>query len=163
MPNSVYMTILQTQANQVGALGVTYQNASVPVVVRKLPKKEETLDTVPVFVVAPSERPESIEPFGSEDQVLVKYLTECVFIGPGDGDFTSNLDTWLTYREQVRRLFQFGIPGIQLPNQANLFFAEILPEAPLDRASLNVSYDYSGLAFRFWVQEMRQNLEVQTP
>lgn len=161
---SVYATILDTMAAQIAALDLTFNGKAVPVQVCKLPKKEETLNSTPLIVVAPSEQPESIEPFGSEDQVLVKYVAEAVFIGAGNRDFTeTNMDTWFRFREQIRRLFQFGIAGINLPGGVDLFYAEIMAEAPLDRASLNKMYEASGLAFRFWVQEMRVDGENEVP
>lgn len=157
MANSLYSTILNFIVSQVSGLGLIYQGNVVPVVVRKLPKAEEVLETplvAPVITVAPEERPEFIEPWSTENEVLVKYGVDVVLIAAGNSNFTDiNMDTWFRWREEQRRLFQFGMQ----PTFSFVPFCEVTPDAPLDREKLNKNYEYSGLAFRFWVIEPRTN------
>ena len=163
MATSQYATILNYLVNQVQNLGLMFTPptpllpVAVPVYLRKLPKAEEVLETPllpPVIHVAPQDRPEDIQPWSTEDEVLVKYGTDVVLIAAGNSNFTDiNMDLWFRWREQERRLFQFGLQ----PTFLNVFFAEVTPYAPMDREALNKNYEYSGLAFRFWTVEPRTN------
>lgn len=172
-------------ATQITALGLAYQAANVitpavshaavshaatlpppaliPVVVRKMPKAEEILETplvTPIIIVCPAEVPEIVEPWTTEDSwgAIVKYRVEVVLIAAGNSNFTAvNMNLWFSFREQIRRLFQWGIEGIVLSTPSDLFFARVLPEVPLDRPGMNRNYEISGDSFEFWVSEVRTN------
>lgn len=147
-----FNTILTAVRNQVATLGLTFNSSTVPVAVRKLPRAEETIDTLPLVCVCPRGA-EQAEPFASEGYVLVKYDVEVVLIAAGNADYTdTNLSTWLSWREQIRRLFQWELSGI-----STVMKVDVNPDAPLDRGRLNQNYEFSGLGFRFWSIENRSN------
>lgn len=147
-----FSSVLSVVKTQVDTLALTFSGAAVGVAVRKLPRAEETLDTLPLICVCPR-GPEQVEPFTTEDHVLVKYQVEVVIIAAGNRDLTdTNLSTWLSWREQIRRLFQWGLEGM-----TGCIKVDVNPDAPLDRGKLNKNYEYSGLGFRFWVVEARTN------
>lgn len=150
---ATYTTILNAVVSQVTALGLTLGATTLPVALRKLPRAEETLDTLPLICVCPSDRPESVENFSSEDVVLVKYVVEVVSIAGGKRDLTgTNLDSYFGWREQVRRQFQGELNGV-----AAVINTTISLDSPLDRSKLNKNYDYSGMKLVFHTIESRTN------
>lgn len=156
---SVYQDILNAVDARINSLALSHQGSLIPVKQRKLPSKEEEIDTVPLIVNCPQDRPEEIEQasFEADSGVFVTYHIETVLMFAGARDLLTNLDLVFSFREQMRRLFQ-GPPllgtGINLPKVWN-----VLPdlEYVLDRGMINQNYDYSGLAWWFKTIEQRFN------
>lgn len=147
-----FSNLLTAVKESIETLGLTFGGSAVGISLRKLPRAEETLDTLPLICVCPR-GPEQVEAFSTEDNVLVKYDVEVVLVAAGNRDLTStNLATWLLWREQIRRLFQFELSTI-----TTILKVDVNPDQPLDRAKLNQNYEYSGLGFRFWSIENRTN------
>lgn len=145
MSNDIYNSILDASAGTVQGLFLVDLNP-VNIKVRKLPKATESLDSLPLVVIAPSETPEEITRFSFEDDksVQVVYSTDIVIIAADNRDFSSNIRKYLRWREQIRRAFQVqtisGVPSV--------FQIDIRPFSPLNRSMLNKMYAYSGLSLR---------------
>lgn len=149
---SNFTTILSAVKDAVDTLGLMFQGVAVATVERKLPRAEESLDTLPLICVT-QRGPEQVEPFDSENHVLVKYEVIVTIVAGGSHDFTTtNRDTWLTWREQIRKLFQWELSGV-----SSVFKVDVNPEQPLDLSKLNQNFEYSALGFRFWSVESRTN------
>lgn len=154
---SLYATILDACAAAVAGLGLSSAGRTVPVAVYKAPRALEKLDAagLPVFTVSPEDEGESVEPLSTEDLVLVKYRVEIALVAAANRDFSgASLDLWFTWRQQVRRLFQFGLPGVAL---SSVFFVEEAPGKPVERAQQAKNYAVSRLNFAFWSAEQRAN------
>lgn len=149
MAASVYNSILDAVVSQVTNLGLVFNMSPLPVMKMKLPKAQETLDVLPLVAVAPGSEAERVEPAGAEGTRFLTYRVDVVVIAEGNRDLVTNLDAYLSWRQQVRGLFKgpllAGVPQVWEVDTALL--------APLDRGLVNQDYDYSGLSFRFHTVE----------
>jgi len=113
------------------------------------------LPKLPIILVVGSDLPESAEPFQSEDPatgigvVLVKYLATILLIAASNRDNTANLDVWWNWRENQRRLFQWGMQA-QIPS---CFKTEFIRHPPLMHEAWLKNYDASGLGLLMWNSE----------
>lgn len=150
---AIYNDILDAVVSQIQTLGLTLGSTSVVVAKRKLPKREQGLDTLPLIAVVPSDKPETVKRLGFEDAVSVTYRVDVVVIATGDGDPVSNLDTYLDWRQKIRRLFQeWPLAGVD-----SVYDVRIDPDTVIDRDALNQNYDYSGLTAWFLSAEQSTN------
>jgi hypothetical protein len=147
---SIYNSILTAVQQAVEGLTLELGAATLPVVIRKLPKVQEPLDTVPCVLVVPA-APEQVEVANFEGLVYVWYTVGVVVVAANNQDFSSNLDSYLSWREQIRRLFQ----APSLPGVSQVWDTEVHPEPVIDPEAVNADYDYSGLTLRFRTVEPR--------
>lgn len=151
---SIYDAILDAVAAAITGLGLTFNSSPIPVNVLKLPKAEETLETLPAIQVSPTASGETEEPWSSEDQVLVKYPVQVTLLASGARDFTeTNLDTWMLFRQKCRRLFQ----GALLSGVVSVFKTDLRFAPVLDRGELKNSYEIGSFTVVFWSIETRQD------
>lgn len=151
IPN-LYYSILQAVQTAVSGLRLTFGENPAPVFLRKLPHVNEELptDSVPCICVCPDDREEvQYKTFGAN--VWVWYPVQVVIVGPGNQDTTANLDTWLSWRAQIRDIFQKP----PLAGVSEVWDVEIDPKAVIDASAVNDNYDYSILGFRFRTSELR--------
>lgn len=152
---SQYLNILQNIHTQIVSLGLTFSGNPVPVLVKKISRwtPNISLPPLPVIFVAGEDRPESIVPWDTENNVLAKYIASVVLIAAGNQDNTANLDVWLNWREQERRLFQWGMSA----QIEQAFFSEFAGEPAILREAFLKNYDVSGFNFVIWNVEPRIN------
>ena len=137
-------------AAQAALAGLSLTPAVPVVVVARLPYAREGRDELPLFLVAPL-RPESSEPWTSEDQALVRYRVVIALVAAGDHALgASGLDNFLGWREKARKLFQFGCPGV-----SSVLLTELRDGDPIDVQMVAEGYDYSALPLTFWNIEAR--------
>lgn len=144
---SIYQQILEAFKANIDDLELEFGDETIPTAIRKLPTSEETLDTVPEIVICPDETAERIKAASFENLVEVEYRIEVVLVAPGNRDFEANLGQWLTYREEIRRLFnKVPLEGTG-PDLGKVF--HLVPDLRyvLDRDKLSQNYDYNGMAF----------------
>lgn len=147
---SIYNSILAAVQQDVAGLTLELGPTVLPVVIRKLPKAQEPLDTVPCVLICP-DAPEQVEVANFEGLVYVWYTVGVIVVAANNQDFATNLDTYLSWREQIRRLFQ----APTLAGVSSVWDTEIHPEAVIDPEGVNDNYDYSGLTIRFRTVEPR--------
>jgi len=148
MAASLLGTILQAARDAVAGLGLSPPVSAA--VVTRLPYAREGRDELPLFLVAPL-RPESSEPFSSENEALAKYRVVIALVAAGDHELgDGGLDTFLGWRQAARRLFQFGCPGVP-----EVILSELRDGDPVDVQLVAEGYDYSGLPVTFWAVEPR--------
>lgn len=150
--DSVPDALHQETTAAVEAIGLSIGGTVVSVAARKLPKAEESLDTLPLIVVAPSDRPPREQPWDSgtaadgNARALREHLFDVVVIAAGNRDPVTGLPEYLQWRQKVSR--RFGQPKA-LTNVAELYDTRVEPMQPIDRAAYAKQYDYSGLTLRF--------------
>ncbi len=162
MNDSVYNDILNAVKLNVDDLGLQFNSENVPSDIRKLPVKEEVIDTLPLICISPHQQPEKVTQLSFEPLdcgVQVEYMVEVVLIFSGGRNFATNLPLILNFRQSVRRLFQ-GPPlvGLSISDGSSLVWKiQAIPEYVFDYEELNNNYDYDGLAFVFTTAEQRIN------
>ena len=157
--SSQYLTIVNQCVSSLQALGLTFLYstglASVPIVAAKFAEwiKGVSMPVLPIILVALDDRPDEVTPWSTENEVLAKYGVAFLLIAPGNRDREANMDVWLSFREQERRLFQWGLqPTIQ-----SCLFSEYQGDPPILRDAALKNYDVSGFAWKFWNVEPRTN------
>lgn len=156
---SVYYDVLDAFVTSIQSLALTYQSTPITVQLRKLPTKEETIDSLPLIVVCPHTRADQFRQLSFEDDTGVEgtYYIEIVLVFTGGRDFLTNLDLLLKFREQVRRLFQR--PPLVGSGAGAALVWNIMSDNDyvLDQNMIAQNYDYEGLAFWAKTTEPRTN------
>lgn len=145
--------------SKVSALSLTGITTNVQLT--KLPAVEESIDTLPLAAVVPSESPEEVRPAAFENQAHAVYSVDVVLVSKGkrllgmDGNTDANDDLarQLQWRESVRKAFYdpraLGVTG--------LWLTEVRPGPPIDRGKVNANFDYLPLTLRFHTLEQGTN------
>lgn len=158
MLSSQYLSILLAYQNCVEALDLQFNNAPVPIQVKKMTRwlQNISLPSLPIVLIAPDEKGESVEPFTTEDEVLVKYRLIVALIAAGNQDLTAFLDMWLNWREQMRQQAQFGLSDTGAVVLPSVFFGEFDADPPILRDAILKNYDISGFSLCLWNVEKRR-------
>jgi hypothetical protein len=106
---------------------------------------------LPIIAVSPAAERQRIEPAAAEGLVFVTYPVEITLSAGGNRDLASNLDVWLNWREQIRRLFQ----GSQLPGVPQVIAINPDADPAFDRQTVADNYDRFRLTIRFRTIEPR--------
>lgn len=116
MPNnSLLNPIMNGIATAVGNLGLTWSAAAIPVSVRKIPTRGQTLDACPQIVVCKGRPPQAT---ADSKGKAVRYFVNVVLIAPNDDDQLSNIDDSQAFDEIVRNnlervpVQQFGVGAV---------------------------------------------------
>lgn len=151
--SSQYLSVLNNVQAQIAGLNLTFGSSSVAAQVKKVAQwlPHISLPSLPAIFIIPDETPESVVPWTTENEVLAKYNVGIVTIAAGDRDNTANLDLWLSWREQERKLFQWGMQAQIL----SCFTSEFVGEPPILKEAFLKEYDISGFGMRFWVSESK--------
>ena len=152
---SQYLSILENVQAQITGLGLTFNGTTVPIVVKKTKRwlANISLPSLPLIVIAGEDTPESVVPWTTENEVLAKYHVDVVSIAGGNQDNTANLDVWLNWREQERKLFQWGMQA----QIVSCFMSEFVGKPPILKEAFFKNYDVSGFGFNYWNVESRTN------
>lgn len=153
--SSQYLSIIENVQTQVAGLNLVFGGNTVQVVVGKIAQwlSNVSLPVLPIVAIAGEHVPESVVPWTTEDEVLAKYHVDIVTIAPSNRDNIANLDVLLSWREEERRLFQWGMQAQLL----SCFMSEFVGEPPILKEGFLKNYDVSGFAFKFWNVEQRTN------
>ncbi len=126
------------------------QSLPVPVTKSKLPKAESPdLDSLPRIWVSPAEKPTRDEPYDTTPPYgrrWREYLVEVLFIGAGNGDPITDLDSYMDLRQAVSRAFG---EAVSLPSVVELVTTNCEPDPPYLREGFLLNYDCSGISVRF--------------
>lgn len=153
--SSQYLAILQNIQASIQGLGLQFNSSTVEILIKKISRwtADISLPNLPLIFVVGVDRPESVVPWSTEDEVLVKYLAYIVTVAAGNQDNIANLDVWLSWREQERRLLQWGL-GAKI---SSAFMSEFLGDPPILKEAFLRNYDVSGFGFKIWNIEPRTN------
>ena len=120
----------------------------VPVVLRKLPRRGETLDPPTQITISPPDAPDQVQYafFGGQ---WWKYTVLITIICPNDKDLVSNIDIYTQWRESIRGLFlTTDNPGTNLGVPA-VFDARVRPMVLFNRGMLSAGFDFQQLGVEF--------------
>ena len=136
---STYDAVLTAIQSAVTGLNLTYSGTSLPVNVQKIERAEEGIDTLPCVVVVRGEGKPEEQKYYAFKTLKVKYAVDVAVIAPGNRDFSStNLDTYLGWREQIRQLFRKPpLAGVSACFDLDAEPRELLPEE-----KANKNYDW---------------------
>ncbi len=148
IPRSVLNDILDATVTGVDGLDLVLSSepsSPIPVVKRKLPKKEEVVDPPVQITVCKSETPEQVKwyAFPSTNKpkgtVRVKYSLEVTIISPNNDDQYTNLPDYAYWREKIRVLFstKAAFSGV-----SEVIDCDAKLGVYLDRDQINENYDY---------------------
>lgn len=141
-------TILDTVVQGVTALGLQLNGKVLPVVKRKLPKKQEVVDlgaqiTVSGTVDVDRQKPWAFGAGTGTALYRVDYRIEITLICPNDNDAVTNLDAYTQFRESIRQAFRNApLAGTQVYDQK-------FDDGPfLDRGNMHDGYDYQQVVIK---------------
>lgn len=148
---SDYLSILNAVSASINGLGLTFKGQAVTPQVKKIEQWLEGISqpALPTILIVPQPQAESVEPWQSEGLSLAKYFLTILSIAAGNRDAVANLDIWLSWRQQERRLFQWTIS----PQVLNVFFVEFVGDPPLLKDPLLKNFDVQGFGMRYWQVE----------
>jgi hypothetical protein len=125
----------------------------VPVVIRKLPKRREPLDSARRITVNAVEIPDSVRRMAFGSRFLVKYRVEITLVEPNDNDAVTNLTEHTDWKEATRARYQ--APGVLAA--VGVTRVEIDNSPLLDRRNLVDGYDFTRVGFTCWSYEDRSS------
>ncbi|AMV26118.1 hypothetical protein VT84_17095 [Gemmata sp. SH-PL17] len=148
---SVLDRILSAVVSKVQLDGTTVGPALMPVVKRKLPKKEERVDADYQVTVSGSENVDATRRIAFGHVFRVEYSVEITLITP-NGDQLTHLADHTVWREATRAVFMAPKPLAGVPEVKRL---EIVEAPFLDRSLLSQGYDYDQIQLTVWTFENR--------
>ncbi|MBP3956325.1 hypothetical protein J8F10_13625 [Gemmata sp. G18] len=117
---------------------------SVPVVKRKLPKREEAVDPSEQVTVSGAAELDSVTPIAFGDVFRVRYRVEVTLVTSNKNDQVKNLPEYLAFRQQVRQLFRKP----PLVGAAAVVDLDVVGGEFLDRGMISQGYDYQQVVIR---------------
>lgn len=125
----------------------------IPVVIRKLPKKDETLDPPTQITICAKEVPETVKEITFANQVWLIYHLLITVVSPNNtDDSATNIPLYTTWRQSIRQKFQglnFATPITAVKN------LETEQDVFLDRKAISDLYDYQAVGVEIEAVETR--------
>lgn len=123
------------------------------IIIRKLPRIDESLDNVPKVIIAPAQdQDEQVESASFEDEDFVTYPIDIVVVTAGNMSLSeAGLNAIQDYRTSIRA----ALRAMVLSGVSSLVTIEVEPDAVVDEDKLNANYDYSLIRALVTVQEAR--------
>ncbi len=150
---SVLDRILSAVVSKLQLAGLSAGGNLLPVVKRKLPKKQETVDEDYQVTVSGAENADQTKRIAFGNAYKVNYTVEITLVSPNEDQLT-NLGDHTIWRESVRALFMKANP---LPTVTEVKRLEIVPAPFLDRSILSQGYDYNQIVLDVWTFETRSS------
>lgn len=148
---SVLNDVLTDMVTSIAALELTIGENALSVVKRKLPKREETVDSQYQVTVNGKEMVDQIRRIGFGSCWQVLYNIDITLVSPTERDMLYNLDAHIAWREAVRAHFMAPSP-IAVEEVKLVVFID----SPfLDRTQLSDGYDYDQLTIQITTYERR--------
>lgn len=149
---SVFNDLLSNTQTTIQSLAFTWGVSLQPVqtIVASQPLNLETLSpALPIIYVAPAERPETVEQGATGGYVDVNYRVEVSVFAPGNASFETNLPTYLSWRESLRKALQ----RVFYSSISGLWGVFVTPRDVLNRNLQKDNYDFSILEIEYKVLE----------
>lgn len=134
MANSTYGGMLTAAKTAIDGLSL-----GATCVIRRLPTAQESLDTLPLIVVSPSDTPEEYERLAFNGPFTFSPTVQVVIIAANNGDYSTDLVTRLDWRQSIANALSDLDIGLS---------SSITYNAPLDRSMINLNYDYLSLGWK---------------
>lgn len=126
-----------------GANLVDWNGNALPFAIRKLPKVDEQIDTLPLCCIVPPSRAPDKRPVAFGPIYKLTYPVEVVFVAGNNRDFTSNLSTYMAWNNQASVLF--NTPAALKSLVPAVWDVNVRLGLIIDRSQVNDNYDYGGL------------------
>lgn len=145
MLNDIFDKIVKVQRG----LSLTVDGNALPVEKRKLPKREETVDTAYQVTVSGTEMVDECTRIGFGGVWRVLYKIDVTLMTPNDRDQLRNLADHAAWREATRAEY---MKGLDLPSVKGV---EIIQSPHLARSKLAQGYDYNQVTLLVTTYERR--------
>ena len=141
-------SILDAVVTRVASLGLIKDSVVIPVVKRKLPRRQETMDSPTTITVSPPDAPDSViyAAFGAQ---WWSYTVNITVVSPNDQDLASNIDTYTGWRDQIKALFMPPFASPPLVGVPLVWDMRVKPQVLFHRSMLAMNYDYQQIAVEF--------------
>ncbi len=144
--------ILEFVAAKQTALAITIGGNALTIVKRKLPKREETVDTSYMTTVSGAEQVAEVKRVAFGGKYLVPYVIEITLVTPNDKDELKNLADHTTWFENTRAAYQ--VNGM-MAAVGHVYKVDVIQAPMLDRAQIREGYDYTQVVLRVTTFETR--------
>lgn len=142
---SVHERLLNATVSAVSAMALTVGGVLVPVEKQKLPGVEESIDVVPLAVVASDPRPSRVEPWdtgtAAGPRALRTYKAQVVLVVAGNREVRRSLGDVATWRERVMR----RLGGAKPLAVDELLQTRVTPGPAFEPGAYSNMYDYSPI------------------
>lgn len=148
MSDSVLNSILDATVKKVKQLGLSYKGGIVPVVKRKLPKKEETVDPARQITICGAQKVDKLSwlAFGVK---RMEYVVQIVIICPNNDDQASDIEIYSFWRQTIRD--DFAEPP--LAGVSEVWDMDVLEGEFLNRDEISANYDYQEIPVKVTTAE----------
>lgn len=144
-----YFPILQAVQAKINSLNLVDWNSNpLPNAIRKLPKVDEQIDTLPLLCIVPKDEAPQRKPLcfnvaSSSPYYRVSYPVEVVWIAGGDRDFTDNQSTYMQWQSAIAAAF--NLPSSLSSSVPQVWDINVRLNPVINRSVVNDNYDYGGL------------------
>ena len=144
--------ILEFVKTTQSTLALTVGGNALTVVKRKLPKREETVDTSYMTTISGAEQVAEVKRIAFKGKYLVPYVVEITLVTPNDKDELINLTDHATWLETTRGAYQVDL---MMAAVGGIYKVEVIQNPFLDRAQIKEGYDYTQVVLRITTHETR--------
>ncbi len=141
---SVFYDIMTAVKTQIDTLSISINGSAVTSVIRKLPKKEQTVDAAAQITISPTQMEPKVTPIAFGNRFAHEYDVEITVISHNDNDQFTNLDTYATIKQNITNLFLLP-SSIAVTGVWNI---RMLDNDFHDRKFVISGYDYMQLILR---------------
>lgn len=152
MVTGAWNQIMSIMQQRVTAMALQLNGAEVPVVIRKLPLKMETIDPATQILIVPDETPPKIERYGMATPTYptgiarTRFMTDIVVVSPNNLDYAKHIPTYVSWLQLISETFS-APTGLVFGSQSvdGLQDCRCQPKQFLAKSKLNASYDYIAI------------------
>lgn len=144
--------ILEFVKTKQETLAQTIGGNALTVVKRKLPKREETVDTPYMVTVSGAEQVAEVKRAAFGGVFFVPYVVEITLVTPNDRDELLNLADHTTWLEGTRAAYM--VAGM-MAAVGSIYKVDVIQGPLLDRAQIKDGYDYTQVVLRVTTHETR--------
>ncbi len=138
---SLLNDILTAVKTSVDAVGVTVNGSAVTSAIRKLPKREDSIDPAAQICISAAEKQPDVVPYCFGNRFLNKIIIEITLINPNNDDQASYISDYSNFKQSVTN--KLMVPtGVTV---SNLRDTRIRENPFLDREMIRNGYDYIQL------------------
>lgn len=134
------------------ALALQVGGNALTVVKRKLPKREESVDTPYMTTVSGAEVVAEVKRVAFGGKYFVPYVVEITLVTPNDRDQLKNLADHTAWFEATRAAY---MPVGAMGAVSGVYKVDIIQAEMLDRAQIKDGYDYTQVVLRVTTFETR--------
>jgi len=135
--------------SMVSALGLTLESTTLPVNIRKLPKKGEAVDGSYQITISKNKKEERLKPFAftntsvGQANIYKKWTwIDITLIAPNEGDQITDLNNYASIRSSIETAFKTPFASPIITGITSVVDVDVLQGEFLEVEKLNENYDY---------------------